>query len=269
MSGQLVGEVIAAADSLRARGVSERGFQALIAIAEKANTATRHASVRWDHIRAAQYGRSLATAKRAIKELEDGGYVRKIRRGFNNQQGRSAAPVYELSTMPVRADTVQTSERTPPTPNGSSMVTHSGVGERVIQGDPIATPAIDLLDAAADRMDHEIGPNGSNQGGEWVKSETEWVTQGDLLDGLTPDGSIDGAALAPDDKNSGLRDRGTSPGPGRAPALEFGRLAQQLYAGADMDRECTNCHADAHEWCRHTDGTQKRIPCVSRTRRPA
>ena len=65
MSGQLVGEVIVASETLRARGVSERGFQALIAIAEKANTNTRQASVRWDHIRAVQYGTSLSTAKRA------------------------------------------------------------------------------------------------------------------------------------------------------------------------------------------------------------
>lgn len=92
MSGQLVGEVIAASNTLRARGVSERGFQALIAIAEKANTKTRQASVRWDHIRDVQYGTSLSTAKRAVKELLDAGYVRKIQRGFNNQQGRSAAP---------------------------------------------------------------------------------------------------------------------------------------------------------------------------------
>ena len=123
VSGQLVGEVIAASETLRARGLSERGFQALIAIAEKANTNTRQASVRWAHIQAVQYGTSLSTAKRAIKELEGAGYVRKVKRGFNNQQGRSAARVYELSTMPVRADIPRTLGR---------ITQH----ERVIHGDP-------------------------------------------------------------------------------------------------------------------------------------
>ncbi len=260
MSGQLVGEVIDASEALRARGVSERGFQALIAIAEKANTNTRHASVRWDHIRAAQYGRSLATAKRAIKELEDAGCIRKIRRGFNNQQGRSAAPIYELSALSVRPDT----GRTPPTPNGSSTVIHSGVTEQLTQSDPIATHTGDLLNPHPDRMGQIRGVNGSKQGGEWVKSEAEWVTQDDLLDGLTLDGFTPDAQNPSDEKHPGFRDVGTSPGPSRAPAPEFGELAERLYAGADMDRQCPNCHADAHEWCRHPDGAQKRAPCLNR-----
>ncbi|MEE2853510.1 MAG: hypothetical protein VX424_12775 [Actinomycetota bacterium] len=261
MSGQLVGEVIAASDTLRARGLSERGFQALIAIAEKANTNTRQASVRWDHIRAAQYGRSLATAKRAVKELVDAGYVRKIRRGFNNQQGRSAAPIYEL----VRPDITRTSGRTPCDTNGSSMVTHSGVGERITQDDPIATPASDLL-----------GPNGPNPGAERVKSETEWaksgterVTQDDPLDGLTPDGLTPDAQNHSDEKQLRFRNGGTSLGASRQPSAHFDKLAQQLYAYADMDRRCPNCRADAHEWCQREDGSQKRIPCLARSRRPA
>ena len=267
MSGQLVGEVIAASESLRASGLSERGFQAVIAIAEKANTNTRQASVRWDHIRATQYGRSLATAKRAIKELIDAGYVRKIKRGFDNQQGRSAAPVYELSTMPVRPDITRTSGRTDGVSNGSSMVTHSGVGERVTQDDPFDTPAVDLL-----------GPNGSKPDTErvkieteWVKSETEWVTQDDLLDGLTLDGlTPDGAAArTPDEMNRVSRNGGTSPEASRASGPAFDKLSAQLYAEADMDRQCPNCRADAHEWCQREDGTQKRVPCLARSRRSA
>ena len=49
-------------------------------------------------------------------------------------------PVYELSTMHVRADITRTSGRTSRDPNGSSMVTHSGVGEQATQDDPIGTP---------------------------------------------------------------------------------------------------------------------------------
>lgn len=267
MSGQLVGEVIDASETLRTRGVSGRGFQALIAIAEKANTGTRQASVRWAHIQAVQYGTSLSTAKRAVKELEDAGYVRKVKRGFNNQQGRSAAPVYELSTMPVRPDVTRTSRDT----NGSYMVTRSGVGEQVTQGDPIGTATGDLLDLDSDRTGHETGPNGSNPETERVKSETERVTQDDLLDGLTPDGLTPDAAKPPDEKHLVFRDGGTSPGAGRAsaPAHFDDKLAQQLYAEADMDRQCPNCRADAHEWCRRDDGSQKRIPCLARSRRPA
>lgn len=268
MSGQLVGEVIAASYALRAHGVSERGFQGLIAIAEKANTNTRQASVRWDHIRAVQYGTSLSTAKRAVKELEDAGYVRKIKRGFNNQQGRSAAPVYELLTMPVRPDITRTSGRTSRGANGSSMMTHSGGGEWVTRGDPIATRTGDLLDVESDRTGHETGPNGSNPGTERLKSETERVTQDDLLDGLTLDGLTPDAQNLSDEKHLRFRDGGTSPGASGQPA-QFDTLAQQLYADADMDHQCPNCRADAHEWCQRADGSQKRIPCLVRSRRPA
>ena len=208
-----------------------------------------------------------AGAIQAVKELEDAGYVRKIKRGFNNQQGRSAAPVYELSAMLVRADIT----RTPRDTNGSSMMPQSGVGERVTQGDPIGTATSDLLGLDSDRTGHETGPNGSNPGTERVKFETERVTQDDLLDGLTLDGLTPDAARKPsDEKHLRFRDGGTSPGASResVPA-QFDMLAQQLYADADMDHQCPNCRADAHEWCRRDDGSQKRIPCLVRSRRPA
>lgn len=241
MSGQLVGEIIAASDSLRERGLSERAFQALIAIAEKSNTNTRQGSVRWDHIRAAQYGRSLATAKRAIKELEDSGYIRKIKRGFNNQQGRSAAPVYQLSTMPVRPDIAGTS----PEPNGSSRVTQSVRTERITQGDPIGS----LLDDA-------FGPNGSSNPTEWVKSETERVTQDDLLDGLTPD-------VTTSDKDALLRNGGTSPDADSfASTIAINEFA---YRRADMSRQCPTCHAAPESLCRREDGEIRRTPCITRT----
>jgi hypothetical protein len=98
VSGQLVGEVIAAAASLKARNVSDRGFQALIAIAEKAG-ADRTASVRWDHIRAGLYWPSRRTAERAVHELIDAGLLRIAKAGFRNQHGQSRAPVYEVLSL--------------------------------------------------------------------------------------------------------------------------------------------------------------------------
>lgn len=83
MSGQLVGEVIGAVDALRARGLSERGFHALIAIADKAS-GDRTASVRWDHLRAGLYGASKRTAQRAVEDLLAVEVVRIVKVGFRN-----------------------------------------------------------------------------------------------------------------------------------------------------------------------------------------
>jgi hypothetical protein len=93
VSGQLVGEVLDASGALRDRGLSQRGFHALIAIAEKASGADRTASVRWDHIRAGLYGASRRTAERAVHELIEAGFIRIAKPGFKNQHGRSRAPV--------------------------------------------------------------------------------------------------------------------------------------------------------------------------------
>lgn len=104
MSGQLVGEVIAAADELRARGLSERGFHALIAIAEKASTHDRTATVRWDHVRGGLYGASKRTAERAVEDARKAGVIEVVRTGFRNQHGTSRAPVYRVMPL-VDADT--------------------------------------------------------------------------------------------------------------------------------------------------------------------
>lgn len=156
MSGQLVGEVLAASDSLRECGLSERGFHALIAIAEKAHHHTRQGHVRWDHIRAGLYGRSLSTAKRAIAELKSAGLI-DVERGWNNQNGRSVAPKYTVT------ERITQLTQSPPT-------------ERLTQGDPFAP----------DRTGQIKPPNGSNP-------TTERVTQGEPLDGSI-DGSLDGEA---------------------------------------------------------------------------
>ncbi|WP_111510931.1 hypothetical protein [Mycobacterium kyogaense] len=108
MSGQLVGEVLAASDSLRERGLSDVGFHALIAIAEKANTFTRQASVRWDHIRAGLFGKSQRTAERAIQDLKRSKLIVVVRPGFNTNHGRAAAPIYEI--LPLTDPATQTAE---------------------------------------------------------------------------------------------------------------------------------------------------------------
>ncbi len=171
--------------------------------------------------------------------------------------------------MPVRPDTHVMSGRTSRDTNGSSIVTHSVVGEQVTQDDPIANPASDLLDPDPDRTGHETGPNGSNSGTERVKSETERVTQDDLLDGLTLDGLTPDGEKPSDEEHSLSRNRGTSPSVGSDAPTQFDAIAQRLYddADADMDRECPNCHADAHEWCQREDGSRKRMPCLVRSRR--
>lgn len=130
MSGQLVGEVIAAAPALKARGLTERGFMALIAIAEKCHTATRQASVPWFWIQSGLFGASLSTAKRAIRDLKDAGVVRVVKRGFDNHHGRSCAPIYEILPLSERVTQVThsvDSERV-------TQVTHSQGGERVTSG---------------------------------------------------------------------------------------------------------------------------------------
>lgn len=104
MSGQLVGEVIAASNSLRARGLSERGFHALVAIAEKASAHDRTASVRWDHVRAGLYGASKRTAERAVDDAKKAGVVEVVLPGFRNQHGVSRAPVYRIASL-VDTDT--------------------------------------------------------------------------------------------------------------------------------------------------------------------
>lgn len=165
MSGQLVGEVLAASDELRGRGLSSRGFYALIAIAEKASTHNRQASVPWKHIRAGLYGASASTAKRAISDLKDAGLVRVLRRGFDNQNGRVEAPIYEI--QPIGEQVTQ--------------VTQSGGGRTGHLGDPIA----------ADRTGHledRTGHFGDRTG-----------HPGDLLNGST-NGSTNGGRARLDDE---------------------------------------------------------------------
>lgn len=129
MSGQLVGEVIAAAAELKSRGLSERGFHALIAIAEKCHAETRQASIPWSHIRDGLYGASLSTAKRAIADLKRAEALRVVKRGFDNHAGRIAAPIYEI--LELSDDDTQVSAS--PEPTGHPSEPFGRRGERVTQ----------------------------------------------------------------------------------------------------------------------------------------
>jgi hypothetical protein len=153
MSGQLVGEVLDAAEVLRARGLSERGFHALVAIAEKCHHVTRQGSVPWKHISAGLYGASLPTAKRAVADLKRAGVLRTVKRGFNNQCGRICAPIYEIQLLTERITHVIQSPQT----------------ERITQVTQSPTERTDQTggrtDQISDRTDHPGDPlNGSIDG---------------------------------------------------------------------------------------------------------
>jgi hypothetical protein len=99
MAGRLVGEVLAMAPALKASGLPERAFHALVAVAEKCHTDSRRGSVRWDHIRAGLYGASKRTAERAVEDLKKAGLLQVVKPGFNNNHGRVCAPVYEIAPL--------------------------------------------------------------------------------------------------------------------------------------------------------------------------
>lgn len=188
MSGQLVGEVLDASTALRASGLPERGFHALVAIAEKCHHESREGSVRWDHIRAGLYGASLATAKRAVKDLKTAGIVRVVKRGFDNQHGRVCAPIYRIEPLPERVTQMTQSS----TGDRITQVTQSSGGERVTQVN-------------------------QSQGGEWVKTGgrmghigTRMGHPGDLLDGSI-DGSLDGGRADARPAPAQIHDPGQEP----------------------------------------------------------
>ncbi|EHB53790.1 hypothetical protein MycrhDRAFT_4253 [Mycolicibacterium rhodesiae JS60] len=190
MSGQLVGEVLAASHQLQARGLSKRGFHALIAIAEKALTDTRQGSVRWDHIRAALYdGASLRTAERAVQDLKRAGIVTVVRPGFNNNHGRAAAPIYEIQALSDTDTHVAESV-------GSDTDTHVAESEGAIP---------------------------TNQGGDTDKTDTDPATQASDLTVLY-DGSPDGGSGRLDDEPRCARHRDTICPP---PCIDCKRVREQ------------------------------------------
>lgn len=221
MSGQLVGEVLAAAAFLRSQGVPKRGFDALLAIAEKARTDNRQASVRWEHIQAALYERaSLSTAKRAVADLRTAGVIRVVRRGFDNQNGHACAPIYEIASL----KDLGSANNTTPTERLTQM-TRSVNGRTAHPDDPFDQERIA-------RPDDPFGQGRTDQ----IRDRTDHP--GDPLDG-----SIDG-------KEGGSPNSGTSPAaPSRStPPTKFTangkrpRCANHAHIAKDADvPKCVHC----------------------------
>jgi hypothetical protein len=116
VSGQLVGEVIAASEELRKRGLSRRGYEALIGIAEKSHAVTRQGSVRRSWIRDAIYGAvSLRAADRAIRELKQLELIAVIQRGYKTPHGKAVAPIYEVSELSTLIGVENTPQLSTPT----------------------------------------------------------------------------------------------------------------------------------------------------------
>ena len=103
--------------------------------------------MRWNHIRDGLYGASLSTAKRAVKDLKDAGLIRVIKRGFNNQNGRACAPIYEMAPLTERVTQVNhsPSERT-----GQTEERTSQTEERTGQTEERTSHPGDLLDGSID-----------------------------------------------------------------------------------------------------------------------
>lgn len=158
MSGQLVGEVLDAAEAGALDDLSSNAFVALIVIADRAHTATRQASVRAARIAAAirvppaqgTSGRTAAasqrTVERAIAELKDAGRVSVAQRGFNNGCGKARAPVYNLAPLPPprMAEAVGT------VPAKTATVSANTATVSAIQGGGLDVVIDGLIDRARD-----------------------------------------------------------------------------------------------------------------------
>jgi DNA-binding transcriptional ArsR family regulator len=100
VSGELVGEVLDAAESGRLDGLSRPAFAALLAIAERCHHISRQGTVRIDPMRAAIYtGNSRRTARRAIRELKDAGLIRVVKRGYKAPNGEAKSSMYEMAEL--------------------------------------------------------------------------------------------------------------------------------------------------------------------------
>jgi hypothetical protein len=97
MSGQLVGEVLDAAEAGRLVGLSRGDVLALVAIAEKCHAATRQGSVRMTRIQAVM-NQSRTTAWRAVRTLKDRELIRVVKRGYESH-GTGHANVYEVAVL--------------------------------------------------------------------------------------------------------------------------------------------------------------------------
>ena len=100
MSGQLVGEVLDAAEAGLLDGLSPPAFHALLAIAERCHQTTRQGWVPRSRIQAAIWGHnSPRTASRAVCELRDAGLIVVVKRGYQAPGSQPMASVYELTKL--------------------------------------------------------------------------------------------------------------------------------------------------------------------------
>ncbi len=185
-----MGEVIAASQRLRANGLTERGFHALIAIAEKCHTAKREGSVPWSHIRAGLYGASPSTAKRAVQDLKAAGLLRVIKRGFDNQNGRSCAPIYRIETLSEQVTQV-TQSPTTRTGHSDDPVAPTEQVTQVTQSTPPSERV--KTGGRTGQIDDRTGQNGDRTG-----------HPGDLLNGST-NGSTNGPTNQRGPRTTGTR----------------------------------------------------------------
>jgi hypothetical protein len=116
VSGQIVGEVFAAAEAGLLDDLKPEEFTTLLAIAEKAVTHTRQGQVRKDRIRAAVRAGSARrsdsdrTAYRVIRSLKERRLAWVVRRGHKPRGKDAEAPLYEVATFPVAKASATSSE---------------------------------------------------------------------------------------------------------------------------------------------------------------
>jgi hypothetical protein len=100
MSGQLVGEVLDAAEAGQLDKLSPSARWALVVIAERCHHISRQGSVRRTRIQAAIGAHnSLRTVSRAVCELRDAGFIRIVKNGYKAPGQLPRAAVYELSKL--------------------------------------------------------------------------------------------------------------------------------------------------------------------------
>jgi hypothetical protein len=168
MSGQLVGEVIAASTQLRAGGLSRNGFLALIAIAEKCHHQTRQATVRRSWIQAAIYcGNSTRTAERAVRELTDNGLIHVVKRGYKAPNQKSLSTMYELGKLPPPI--VADANGEAPASHGWRELAAAKSGEAAAKSDQAAATQGGGLDGSLD---------GSTDGGTRARARTDHQRNG-------------------------------------------------------------------------------------------
>ncbi|WP_156669989.1 hypothetical protein [Mycobacterium sp. E3305] len=165
MSGQLVGEVLDAAEAGYLDGLSAKALYALLAIAERCHHVTRQGAVRRARIQAAIHaGNSSRTVDRAVSELKNAGLVKVVKHGYRSH-GVGHASVYELLLLPPP----KTAEATE-----SACATRDGESK-----DDVLPPISDVLPPKSRVLpppmdgEHDGPYNGSFDGGARAGTRTD------------------------------------------------------------------------------------------------